>query len=150
MTTGKGKDLPDLKEYALVHYHYNNIEQYMKRMNRYTTVQAKIKKKDGYKFNWRDLISKPSGEFLSRYFFAEGYKDGVHGLALSGLQAFSELVLYLKLWQVEDFKTKRIDTQEVLNEMKQVESEFRYWQADVLVKRGGGIIARVKRKFRLP
>jgi glycosyltransferase involved in cell wall biosynthesis len=150
MTTGKGKDLPDLKDYAIVHYHYNNIEQYITRMNRYTTVQAKIKRKDGYKFSWRDLISKPSGEFLSRYFFAEGYKDGIHGLALSGLQAFSEMVLYLKLWQSEDFKTERPVTQDVLNEMKKVESEFRYWQADVLVKNGGGTIARLKRKFRLP
>ena len=149
-TIGKGKDLPDLEDYAIVHYHYNSIEQYIKRMDRYTTIQSKQKRKDGYKFTWRDLISKPSGEFLSRYFFAEGYKDGVHGIALSGLQAFSELILYLKLWQAEDFKSKTLNPKNVVGEMKQVESEFRYWQADTLVKNGGGITARIKRKFKLP
>ena len=150
MTTGKGRDLPDIEDYAIVHYHYNSVEQYIKRMDRYTTIQAKTKRKEGYSFEWRDLISKPTGEFLSRYFFAEGYKDGIHGIALSGLQAFSEFVLYLKLWQSDDFKTKRLDTKEVINEMRQIESEFRYWQADVLVKSGGGVLARLKRKFRLP
>lgn len=150
MTFGKGRDLPDIEDHAIVHYHYNSIEQYIKRMDRYTTIQAKSKRKEGYVFEWRDLISKPTGEFLSRYFFAEGYKDGIHGIALSGLQAFSEFVLYLKLWQSDDFKTKRLDTKKVMNEMKQVESEFRYWQADILVKSGGGALARLKRKFRLP
>ena len=42
-------------------------------------------------------------EFLSRFFAGEGYKDGLHGLVLALLQAFSELIKYLKVWEKEKF-----------------------------------------------
>ena len=38
-TTGKGLDLEATEKNALVHYHYVSIEQYITRLNRYTTVQ---------------------------------------------------------------------------------------------------------------
>ncbi len=149
MTQGKGLDLEVDEGNAIVHYHYDTIEQYINRLNRYTTEHAKLQIKDGYKFRWQDLIIKPSNEYLSRYFQGEGYKDGIHGLALSLLQAFSELVLYLKIWQIEKFKTKDLQIKDVIEEMKESESDFRYWQADTLLKTGGGIKQRVKRKLKL-
>jgi (heptosyl)LPS beta-1,4-glucosyltransferase len=149
-TTGKGADLPDIEDNAIIHYHYTSIDQYIERMNRYTSVQAKVLRKEGYKFNWKDIIKKPSSEFLSRYFFGQGYKDGIHGLALAGLQSFSEFTLYLKVWQAGKFKKKNIRLDEVVGVLKKVDSEGRYWQADALVKEGAGITQRIKRKFRLP
>lgn len=150
ITTGKGVDLEAREENALVHYHYDTLEQYVERMNRYTTQHARNLVEDGYKFDWRDLIGKPVGEFLSRYFAGEGYKDGVHGLALAMLQGASELTLYLKVWQASGFKEREIGVGEVTGEMKKTEREMAYWQADALIKSGrGGILQRVKRKFKL-
>lgn len=149
-TYGKGLDLMATEENAIIHYHYNNIEQFVERLNRYTTEHAKLLLKDGYKFSWADLIKKPTAEFISRYFAGEGYKDGVHGLALAGLQSFSELVLYLKVWQSEKFKEQNLDLRAVISHMQEAEKEFHYWQADTLVKEGAGILQRIKRKFRLP
>jgi hypothetical protein len=105
--------------------------------------------KDGYKFKWQDLIRKPTEEFLSRYFSGEGYKDGIHGLALAGLQAFSELVLYLKIWQKKGFEEGKTQIKGVIEEMKDAETDIHYWQADVLLKSGGGIIQRIKRRLKL-
>lgn len=149
LTDGKGIDLLPKEEYALLHYHYDSIEQYINRMNRYTSVQAKNKVKDGYKFVWQDLVKKPAGEFLSRYFAGEGYKDGLHGLALSALQAFSELVVYLKIWQMEKFVEKKFTVQDVVRLMKESETDLHYWQSDMLLKEEGGLKHRIKRKFRL-
>lgn len=149
-TVGKGLDLQAEVGNALVHNHYNSIEQYLDRMNRYTTEHAKLRLKEGYKFNWVDLIKKPAGEFLSRYFEGEGYKDGIHGLALAGLQAFSEFVLYLKVWQKERFKPQKLEVRELIDVMKESEDDFHYWQADSLLRFGGGIVQRIKRKFKLP
>jgi (heptosyl)LPS beta-1,4-glucosyltransferase len=95
MTKGEGADLDPSKEYALIHHHYESVEQFISRLNRYTTEHSRVLIRRGYKFDWHDIIVKPVGEFLSRYFFGEGYKDGLHGLVLSGLQGFSEFVLYL-------------------------------------------------------
>jgi glycosyltransferase involved in cell wall biosynthesis len=150
ITTGRGIDLEAKEDNAIIHHHYQTVEQYIERLNRYTTVQAKNRVREGYAFNWRDVIQKPMSEFLSRYFAGAGYKDGFHGLALSFLQSFSELVVYLKVWQLTKFKETKPPVSEVLSEFKDVASELHYWQADTLLKEVGGLKHRIKRKFRLP
>lgn len=104
LTMGKGEDLAAKEEYALVHHNYQTISQYIERLNRYTSIQSKEKIKQQYRFKWNDLLERPFEEFLRRYFFSQGYKDGLHGLVLALLQSFSELVLYLKIWEEEQFK----------------------------------------------
>lgn len=149
ITQGKGLDLQAREDLAIIHYHYDSIEQFVERMNRYTGEHAKLRIKDGYKFKWQDLIRKPTEEFLGRYFSGEGYKDGIHGLALASLQAFSELVLYLKIWQKKGFEEGKTQIKGVIEEMKDAETDIHYWQADTLLKSGGGIIQRIKRRLKL-
>lgn len=149
-TRGKGLDLPAEEDLAILHHHYVSVEQYIGRLNRYTSEHAKLMIKEGYKFSWPDLIRKPTDEFLSRFFQGEGYKDGVHGFSLAGLQAFSEFVLYLKVWQTEKFRERSLEVRDIVDVMKEVEAEIHYWQADTLLRKGGSFIQRVKRKFKLP
>lgn len=149
VTQGKGLDLPPRENNAIVHYHYQTIEQYLERINRYTSEHAKLQVIDGYEFVWQDLLKKPISEFLSRYFQGEGYKDGLHGLALAGLQAFSEFTLCLKVWQLNKFKSKEVELGKLVKTMKEVESDIHYWQADSLLKEVGGVKQRIKRKFKL-
>ena len=146
---GKGLDFEKREELALIHYHYTSVEQYVERMNRYTTVQAELKVKNGYKFTWRDMLVRPTNEFLSRYFGDEGYKDGVYGLALSLLQGFSELVFYLKIWQAEKFANIDLPLGEVVSEMRSRESDLHYWQGDSMFKEAGRLKDRVIRKLRI-
>ena len=148
-TKGKGLDLEPEGGNAITHYHYETVEQYIERLNRYTSEHAKNKIADGYKFDWSDLVRKPMNEFLSRYFQGEGYKDGLHGFILASLQAFSELVMYLKVWQNEKFPEKHVDIEEVINETKEAESDLHYWQSDALLKEVGGLKHRIKRKLKL-
>lgn len=124
---GQGLDLPADEKYAIVHHNYETIAQFLQRMNRYTDVQAEELKEEGYKFDWKDLFEKPLNEFLSRFFAREGYKDGLHGLALSLLQAFSFVVMYLKLWEMDKFREQDINLSE-LNSLKNQSAEaFNYW-----------------------
>jgi len=148
-TRGKGLDLEAIEENAIIHYHYENLEQYIERMNRYTSEHAKNLLKEDYKFRWQDLITKPSNEFLSRYFQGKGYKDGIHGLALASLQAFSELVMYLKIWQEAKFVDLNPGIEKVIKIMKNSESDLHYWQADSLLNEVGGIKQRIRRKLKI-
>jgi (heptosyl)LPS beta-1,4-glucosyltransferase len=148
-TEGRGIDLEMKEELAIVHHNYDSVEQYILRMNTYTTKQADLLQESGYKFNWVDLWTKPMNEFFSRYFFGSGYKDGVHGLALSLLQMLSDVVVYLKVWQHQKFKEQEIKLQDIVSVMKDSEKDLHYWQADALVKMHGGIKNRIKRKFKL-
>ena len=149
MTQGAGGEIAGEESLSIIHHHYDSIEQYLERMNRYTSLHALLRIKDGYKFVWRDLLTKPSNEFLSRYFFGEGYKDGIHGLALSLLQAFSELALYLKIWQKEKFADKDVDLKEVVSVMRDEERNLHYWQNDAQFKQGGKLTDRIRRKLRI-
>lgn len=106
---GKSIKMEPLEENSLIHYNFQSISQFIKRLNRYTDIQANEVSSNNYHFEWTDLIIKPVNEFFSRFFAGEGYKDGLHGLALSLLQAFSELVLYLKIWEKQGFKESKIE-----------------------------------------
>lgn len=149
MTQGIGDQFEEKEEYAIIHHNYDSIEQYIERMNRYSGLQAEIRVGEGYKFTWRDLITRPLQEFLSRYFFGEGYKDGIHGLALSLLQSFSELTMYLKIWQISKFKEEEIGAQKVIDLMRDTEKELHFWQNDTLYKNSGKITDRIRRKLRI-
>jgi len=149
VTQGTGADLDVLEDNAIVHTNYTTIDQYIDRLNRYTTHQTLVLLKSGYKFSWTDLIKEPIEEFVGRYFQGEGYKDGVHGLALSILQAFSELVLYLKIWQKEEFEEKNITITKISGEIKNAQKAINYWVADAQFKEKGGVIQKLKRRFKL-
>lgn len=126
-TEGQGLRLPELERLAIIHHHYENISQFLLRLNRYTSVQAKELKDSGYEFDWRDLFTKPLGEFLSRFFANRGFEDGLHGLALSLLQAFSHLVMYLKVWELRNFPEKSIKFDDLKKVSHQSGEEIDHW-----------------------
>lgn len=126
-TAGEGIKLEAKEELAIVHHHYESISQFIERLNRYTQVQAKELVKSGYKFHWEDLITRPTGEFLSRFFANKGFEDGLHGLALSLLQAFSFIILYLKLWEMGKFSQQEIDLIDLKEVKDKAAFEINYW-----------------------
>lgn len=126
-TRGTGLTLPEDESFAIVHNNYQSISQFITRMNRYTNVEARQLKDQGYIFDWKNLIEKPLDEFLSRFFSNKGYKDGLHGLALSLLQAFSFLVVHLKLWELSRFKEEEIKPGDVKDIQSKLGDQLNYW-----------------------
>lgn len=115
MTQGTGFDIPIDEKFAIIHNNYTDVDSYLEKMVRYTKVQAKELIDSKYKFQWSDLITKPVNEFLSRYFYGKGYKEGVHGLVISLLQAFSEFILYVRVWNYKDIEIKDAEITSVFN-----------------------------------
>ena len=155
ITTGQGINLDPDPKYALIHHHYRTLDEYLERLIRYTDQQAKELLAEGYKFSLTDLISKPIAEFLSRFFAGEGYKDGLHGLAISLLQAFSTFVVYLRTWQEEGF-TPQKDVLTTPVFQKLIGSKFRelkYWLYTVKIhlsgKKSERFVFKIKRKLNL-
>lgn len=126
-TEGEGLTLPAEEHLAIIHYNYTSISQFVSRMDRYSAVQAGELFEDGVKFHWTDLIHKPLSEFMGRFFAKRGFEDGLHGLALSLLQAFSFLLVYLKLWEMEKFAPRDLKLSELEGETKKAAKEISYW-----------------------
>jgi len=126
VASGAGIKLEEKEEKAIIHHHLQSVSQFMERINRYSDIQSEELLKSGYKFKAEDLIFKPANEFFSRFFAGEGYKDGLHGLALSVLQGFSEFLVYLKIWETEGFKEQNLKD---LNKwFIKISSDFTYWR----------------------
>jgi len=142
---GRGIQLPAEEENALIHHHYESISQYLERLNRYTDIQSEELKKKGYLFGWQDLIIKPANEFFSRFFAGEGYKDGLHGLVLALLQAFSELVLYLKVWEKGGFAKENIES--LAEVMEKIIRDYLYWQQKITANAFAKIRLKIKSKI---
>jgi len=141
LTRGTGYDLEAKEANAIIHYNYKSISQYLERLDRYTKMQAQDLIETGYKFNWQDMLKKPMGEFLSRFFVGEAYKDGLHGLVLALLQAFSEMVKYLKVWEKEKFIEQDISSyHEVLEENI---NDYLHWQV-----KASGLIEKIRLKIK--
>ena len=127
-TRGEGVELEADSECVIIHHNYSTISEYLGKMDRYTDHLKESVLSHNYKFSITDLISKPIDEFITQFFARRGYKDGIHGLILSLLQAFTELVVYLKIW--EDKGSTEIELKGMkLNEtLKLKTQEFKWWK----------------------
>lgn len=153
ITAGIGGDIPSQEELSLIHHHYTSISEYVEHLNRYTDFQSQQVIDSGYTFSWQDLVSKPLSEFINQYFSRGGYKEGTHGLALSGLQAFSELTLYLKIWQIQKkFISEDINIDDLTNQLKKKASEYHWWQYQIRIQNSNPLsqlILKIKRKLHI-
>jgi hypothetical protein len=125
--TGEPLHLPLEEKYAIIHHHYTSVSEWVLRMERYTNVQAKELVENKYQFQWQDLIRKPLSEFITRFFVWEGWKDGVNGLALSLLQAFSWIVVYMKVKEIQKVTIQ----QDPLEFLQQVGEEYDNIESEV-------------------
>ena len=47
------------------------------------------------------FVGKPLIVFLRKYIWQQGFREGLHGLILSGMAAFVTFVNYAKLWEAD-------------------------------------------------
>jgi (heptosyl)LPS beta-1,4-glucosyltransferase len=136
-TKGKGGDFPVDENLALIHHNYGSISQFVLRLDRYTDFQSREIMDAGYNFAQADILVKPLQEFTRQYFARRGYSDGFHGLALALLQAFSTLVVYLKLWEQGGSIDQQIELKNLPAAFSPPLAENRWWYYDSLAKTTG-------------
>ncbi len=101
---GVGYMLPIDEHYAILHYNYDNIDQYFEKANRYAKSEARSCIDKKITLTLPESIKKAVSEFISRFFACEGYRDGMHGFALSALQMFYYLLVYLYYWEYKKYE----------------------------------------------
>ncbi len=128
--------LPDNKNFAIVHYNYDSLDQFLARAIKYAQIQAdELVKERKYKLSFADLILEPTREFISRFFAGKGYQDGFHGLALAVLQAWSVALIYLKVWEKQRYKEKNLDFSKVSQSFSKMIFEINFWYSRWILDR---------------
>jgi len=97
IVTGKSGHLKGL----LLHYTDPNLEYYLTKLNRYTTLSAQELLNKGETAKLTDLLFRPSAFFFRMYFFKFGFLDGVQGFLLALYSSFHVLTKYAKLWHLQ-------------------------------------------------
>ncbi|PIR59054.1 MAG: hypothetical protein COU69_01545 [Candidatus Pacebacteria bacterium CG10_big_fil_rev_8_21_14_0_10_56_10] len=154
ITTGVVKELAAEPENAIVHHNYQSVDQYLDRMNRYSTVQARgelevVKTKrvpEPIRF-WQEFRA----EWLRRLFAQRGVEDGAHGLALAMLQSCGEMAVELKKWQQFEFVPTQLSRSELSAELREFQRDLNYWLADWELRHSAASTAwwwRLRRKFK--
>lgn len=116
---------------ALEHFNYSDLDQFLAKASRYTQIAAAGLIDSGYQFYWQDLIIEPAEEFFRRYFAWQGYRDGLHGLVLSLLQAWVTLLVYLRVWQNGRFAEAAIPFADLEKSLGQKASDWSWWSAKI-------------------
>lgn len=88
---------------AFIHFNYLDVEHFLDKLNRYTTIEAENALVAGEAFSAVKLFPKIAKEFIIRYVRLKGYKDGFQGLAMCLMMAFYRLSSALKLSIMERY-----------------------------------------------
>lgn len=112
----------------MIHNSYGSLDQFLqKMMTNYTISEAENLIAKGYEPKLIDSFLFPANEFLKRFFFEEGYKDGAHGLVLSLLMAFYHLVVFARVWEMKNYPDSG-STLEVFQEgASKIAKDTTYW-----------------------
>lgn len=94
----------------LIHSPDFHPEKFLEKMNKYTTIEAMDRVRNGQRTNCFRMLGAFPAMFLKNYFYYGAYKDGMHGFAISILEGISRAVRHLKIWQFTRARSQESDS----------------------------------------
>ena len=85
----------------LRHYTYDGIHDHLETMDRFSTITAKEKYRQGDRFRLTDFIFRPIFRFFKAYFLRTGFLDGLQGFIIALVSAFGVTMKYAKMWEIQ-------------------------------------------------
>lgn len=89
----------------LYHNTYTTLDDYITKMNRYATWQAKDYDKKTGRLTPYHFIVKPFWGFFKHYIVQSGFRDGIVGLTIGFIQGYVVFMRYAKLWLLRKNRT---------------------------------------------
>lgn len=86
----------------LVHLAHRSIKDGLLKSAEWSGIEASIRFKSEHPpVKKLGVVRMAVGEFLRRYFFLSGWKDGMEGFLEAMIQAFNQLLIYARLWELQ-------------------------------------------------
>ncbi len=135
--SGQTLYLPTDENLAILHHNYPSVSNYLQRLNRYTTHEAK-KNKD-QNISASQLLNDFFADFFNRYFYQQGYKDDIAGTALSFGQASYQMFALLKTWENQNYANNKESFKIKQQTWQTIQKHLAYYLADWQVKNTKGL-----------
>ena len=87
-----------------IHYSHETVSEIIKSNNFYSTLLAASLFKEKVKFSLFKMFWKAFFEFNVRFIYKKGFLDGWRGFVLAYLMAVYQLMVFIKLWELEQKK----------------------------------------------
>ncbi len=84
------------------HYSHPSLSQSLAKLDNYSSLEALDRFADRKQIRWYDFFFHPLGNFLIKYVRQKGFLDGMHGFLLSWISALLKMVLYMKMWRLQN------------------------------------------------
>ena len=84
-------------ENVLIHYNYDSVAQFGRKMARYTDLEAGILYEQNARVRPWSYVSMPLREFWRRFVLLQGYRDHLYGVLFCGLMAWYTFATYQRL-----------------------------------------------------
>lgn len=84
----------------ILHDSYRDIETFIKKFNRYSSIDAEEAYRNGTPFSMAKLVFQPLERFFGRFVIHKGYRDGMHGFVIASLIGLNYFLRYVKLWEL--------------------------------------------------
>jgi glycosyltransferase involved in cell wall biosynthesis len=93
----------------LHHYSYRNIEDHIRRINRFTSISSQELKREGGRCRIADALLRPVARFFRSYVLKRGFMEGFAGFYVAVIAAVYVFLKYAKLWELELEEKKKIE-----------------------------------------
>lgn len=131
----------------IIHQNYTSVNQYLEKLIKYTSLDAERRKQEIKAPFLIPMLTRPIEDFIKHFIVLKGYKDGIHGLALSLLQAFYELVVVVRIWELNKFKVeKNITIKQIEKIGKETLTNWSWWKRELEIKETGNKMVKVWNK----
>ena len=94
-------DLPGGPGMALVHFSYLDVSDFLQRLDRYTSIEARDALERGETPGGAKVVAAALREFARRFFKRRGFRDGWRGAALAAFMSFYQIATMAKLRELE-------------------------------------------------
>lgn len=85
-----------------IHYSFRNVEDFIAKINRYSTLEATKWYLDGRKMSFGKAMWRSWDRFFRRFILKKGYKDGYYGFVAAVISGFHEFAAYSKYREIKE------------------------------------------------
>ncbi|MCI0601588.1 glycosyltransferase family 2 protein [bacterium] len=88
--------------HPMEHYTFRSFEQYLPKVHSFTSLAAREAYEKGKRVSWFSLFLYPPLRLLKTYFVKAGILDGIPGLIIAWLSAYTVYLKMAKLWELQN------------------------------------------------
>jgi len=85
----------------IYHFSYRDMDDHLRRINRFTTIAARELKHKGTPWRLTDALGRPAVRFFRSYVLERGFLEGFAGFYVAVTAAMYVFLKYAKLWELK-------------------------------------------------